>query len=170
MSISYWTGTPKGLTFSVAVILFLSGCAVTLAPNYDKAIVDGLLATNIALMEHFAATAAGTEKETFVEREQRYNHLIGNLDALAIQTKARPVPSNKVTEKINNSLSERGIQVTDGDEAPSATALDAISKTITKMRDTDRKQGVTAVEVAAFKGQVVIFLDQAITYENFLER
>jgi hypothetical protein len=38
------------------------------------------------------------------------------------------------------------------------------------MRDVDKKQGVTAFEVAAFKGQVVIYLDQALTYENFLER
>jgi hypothetical protein len=48
--------------------------------------------------------------------------------------------------------------------------MEEISKTMTKMRDTDKKQGVTEFEVRAFKGQVVIYLDQAITYETFLER
>ena len=38
------------------------------------------------------------------------------------------------------------------------------------MRDTDRKQGLTAFEVGAFKGQATIYFDQAITYENFLQR
>jgi hypothetical protein len=45
-----------------------------------------------------------------------------------------------------------------------------ISETLVKMRDTDKNQGVTATEVQVFKNQVAIYLDQALTYESFLER
>jgi hypothetical protein len=38
------------------------------------------------------------------------------------------------------------------------------------MRDTDSEQGVTAIEVAAFKQQIAISMDQALTYEKALER
>ncbi len=43
-------------------------------------------------------------------------------------------------------------------------------KTMEKMRDTDKSQGITRTEVAAFKGQIEISLDQALTYEKALER
>lgn len=152
------------------VLLFLTACATTLAPDYDKAIVDGLTATNTRMMELFASVSSGTSRETFERREKTYNAIIGSLDALAIQAKARPVPKNKATEKVNEYLEKRGVQVLDGEDAPSATALEKLSETIVKMRDTDRKQGVTFLEVSAFKGQSVIYMDQAMTYESFLER
>lgn len=164
------TRTVTGAVFSVTAWLFLSACVTTLAPNYDKAIVDALTSTNQQLMEFFASVSSGTEKDSFDEREQSYNTMIGSLDALVIQANARPIPKNKVTEKVNEVLAKRGVQILESDDAPSASAMTEISKTMTKMRDTDKKQGVTEFEVRAFKGQVVIYLDQAITYETFLER
>ncbi len=153
------------------VFAFLvAGCATTLAPTYDKAISDGLTSANIALMELFATASGGTEKSTFPDREVTYNKLIGRLDALAIQARARPVPKSIVIEKINKVLSSRGVETLADNEAPSSEVLDKISATLTKMKETDSKQGITATEVAAFKGQVTIWLDQAITYESFLER
>lgn len=164
------TRTTVGLALSLAVLLFLTACATTLAPNYDKAIVNGLVSTNTKLMEHFASTSSGTTKETFEKREKTYNNLIGSLDALTIQAKARPIPKNKITKKVNEYLTKRGVQILESEDTPSATALEKISETIVKMRDTDKKQGVTPFEISAFKGQVVIYLDQAITYESFIER
>lgn len=158
------------LAFVAILAVFLSACATTLAPNYDKAIVDGLVSVNQKMMEHFASTSSGTNKSDYDKREKTYNSIIGSIDALAIQAKARPIPKNKITEKVNEILRSRGVEVLEGEDAPSATALEKISETITKMRDTDKKQGVTAFEVKVFKGQVVIYLDQAMTYERFLER
>lgn len=137
---------------TAVVVILLTACATTLAPIYDKAIVDGLVTSNTKLMEHFASTSSGITKDTFYKREKTYNSLIGSFDGLTIQAKSRPIPKN------------------DGGNAPSATALEGVSKTIVKMRDTDKKQGVTAMEVAAFKDQIVIYLDQALTYESFLKR
>jgi hypothetical protein len=53
---------------------------------------------------------------------------------------------------------------------PSVAPVDLMSRTIVKMRDTDSEQGVTAIEVAAFKQQIAISMDQALTYEKALER
>lgn len=151
------------------LLLVLAGCATQLVPFYDKAIVDGLTAVNVDTMELMAATSGGASKETFAQREGRYNRIIGNFDALALQAAARPEPVNNIPEVVKKMAAKRGMtepmQV-----VPSAVAFGEIVKTLTKMRDTDRKQGVTAMEVQAFKGQTLIYLDQALTYEAALER
>ena len=157
------------ICLAVVVSLF-SACATTLAPSYDKAIFDSLTQTNTSLMELFSSVSSGTNKSTFDERKDKYNKLVGSLDALVIQARARPIPKNKVTDKVNKYLESRGVNILDGENAPSAIAIEGLSKTIVKMRDTDEKQGVTSFEVSAFKGQVVIYMDQALTYESFLKR
>lgn len=152
------------------VVFFLTECAITLAPQYDKALVDGLTKTNAEVMEFLALVSDGTQKETFDQRKEKYASLVGSFDALEIQAKARPIPKNKITDEINALLSKRGAPIPVDSETPSATAIAKISETVAKMRDTDRKQGVTATEVLAFKNQVSICLDQALTYESFLKR
>jgi len=163
-----------GMSFKFLVImsiaLIIGGCPAQLAPSYDKAIADGLTSLNTSTMEFFASVAGGTNEASYSERKDTYSTLIGGFDALAIQTKARPVPKNKVIDKVNEILTKRGVAILDDDEAPSATALTKISETLEKMRETDEKQGVTAFEVQAFKNQVTIYMDQALTYESFLER
>lgn len=164
----------RGLTWYLSVMMFLvfmlAGCVTTLAPNYDKALVDGLTTTNTEVMEFLAFVDDGTQKNTFDQRKQKYANLVGRFNALEIQAKARPVPQNKITEKINDFLNKRGVQPIDDSETPSATAMKKISETLVKMRDTDQKQGVTSTEVQGFKNQISIYLDQALTYESFLER
>ncbi len=154
----------------MAVFLIFSGCAATLAPQYDRAVVEGLNATNTDAMQFFASVCKGTIKESFDLREAKYASLIGHFDALEIQAKARPVPENRVIDKIDDVLSKRGVPAPDDSETPSATAMSKISLTFSKMRDTDEKQGLTPMEVEAFKRQVSIYMDQALTYESFLER
>lgn len=162
--------TSAATGMAAVILLLFSACATTLAPSYDQAIVDGLGSTNRKLMEFFASASFGTNPATYGDREGTYNSMIGTLDALAIQARARPIPKNEITKRVNEALEKRGIDVLDGDDAPSAVAMDKISETMTKMRDVDKKQGVTAFEVKVFKGQVAIYLDQAITYESYLER
>lgn len=154
------------------LVLSMAGCATQLAPPYDKVVTDGITQINTEVMTLFAAVSSGTRADTFQSREEKYNSVIGKLDALVIQAGARPVPRNRVTEVINKLLDSRGTEaVTDDDgNPPSATALKKVAETITKMRDTDKKQGVSPIKVQAFKGQASTFLDQATTYENFLQR
>ena len=155
-----------------ALAILVSGCAVQLAPPYDKAIADGLATANTETMTLLASVSAGTKSATYSKREDKYNDLIGKLEALALQAGARPMPKNKVTDAINKALEKRDGKALPDDDVtpPSAHAIHKVAETLTKMRDTDKKQGVTAFEVTAFKGQIVIYFDQAITYENFLQR
>ena len=158
------------LVIIISIALIIGGCPALLAPNYDKALVDGLTSINTNTMEFFASVSGGTKNVDFSERKDKYSSLIGGFDALAIQAKARPVPKNKVTDKVNELLDKRGVAILNDDEAPSSTAITKISETLEKMKSTDQKQGVTAHEVLAFKNQVTIYMDQALTYESFLER
>jgi hypothetical protein len=153
-------------------LLLLVGCATQLAPAYDKNVVDGLNSSSIDAMTLFATMSSGSKAQDFATRADRYASLIGRLDALALAAAARPLPKNKVTDSINRFLEKRGATALSDDDAtpPSAHAIRQISVTLSKMRDTDQKQGVTAYEVIAFKGQASIYFDQAITYENFLQR
>lgn len=156
----------------LSIFLLLAGCAVQLAPNYDKAVADGLNAASTETMVLMASASAGTRSTNFSARENAYNGLIGRLDALALLAAARPIPKNKVTETINKIFEKRQRQLLSDDDSmpPSAHAIEYITSTVTKMRDTDRKQGLTETDVRLFKGQVTIFFDQAMTYENFLQR
>jgi hypothetical protein len=154
------------------MIIALAGCATQLAPSYDKVVAEGLVAANTEAMTLLATTSQGTSASTFSQREEKYNALIGKFDALAIQAGARPVPKSKASESINRILAKRGADPLTDDDAtpPSVEPIKMVAQTLTKMRDTDKKQGITATESAVFKGQISIYLDQATTYENFLQR
>ena len=38
------------------------------------------------------------------------------------------------------------------------------------MKQTDKLQGITATEALAFKNNITLFFDQALTYERFLNK
>ena len=155
-----------------SAMLMLSGCATQLGPRYDKTVADGLMGANTEVMTLLASTSQGTSSATYERREDKYNSAIGKLDALAVQAAARPMPSNTVLTLVDQALEKRGIATLadDDNEAPSVHPIRKIAESLTKMRDTDKKQGITSFESQAFKGQIVIYLDQAVTYENFLQR
>jgi hypothetical protein len=120
-------------------------------------------------MRFFAVVDSGTNRESFSLREPIYNDLIGAFESLELQAKARPVPENIALEKINELLQAKGSDAVSG-EYPSAFAFGKIAETFRKMKETDREKGLKPLALQAFKGQVEIFLDQAITYESFLKR
>jgi hypothetical protein len=151
-------------------VVLVVGCATQLAPKYDEALFKGVTDTNVKIMELFASVSAGTESSTCGERESSYNSVIGSVDALALQSKARPEPENSITEKVNEYLDSRGVGTMTGGVAPSASALEEVSKNLTKMKEVDCKSGLTDGAVATFKNAVIISMDQAITYESFLDR
>lgn len=152
-----------------AGLAMLLSCKTSLAPEYDQVIVDQCAEATARTMTLFAEVSDGVEKATFQARESRYNELIGIFDALALQARSRPVPSNEITEKINALLSEKGTTTVTG-RYPSAVAFEQVARTLQKMRDTDKANGIHPQVTEAFKGQIMIFLDQAITYERFLKR
>jgi hypothetical protein len=154
-----------------ATWLLVAGCAIRLAPNYDQTVIDGLTAANIEAMELFAATSGGVSKESFPAREDKYNSLVGALDALRLQSSTRPVPRPVLAQVFSpgpkTNFKREDVAMLD---APSTDSIKLMVNTFTKMRDTDKLQGLTALEVSAFKGQFEISMDQALTYEKALQR
>jgi hypothetical protein len=149
--------------------LTIAGCKTQLAPDYDKAIVESVTSTSEKTMTFLARVADGTSATDFAKREQHYNELIGSFDALEIHAKARPIPSNRATKRINKILGTKGKDPLSSDY-PSAFAFEKLSETLKKMKETDKEKGLTPTVVNAFRGQIEIYLDQAITYESFLNR
>ncbi len=158
----------------VLVSLFaLSGCAVRLAPQYNQTIIDDLSSASESVFQLMAEAAGGTKQVSYEKRNDSYNNVIGQLEALELEIEARPIPKNKTIDKIiakaNTSLQNRGVTLlTAADTAPSATAVKHIIENITKMKETDQLQGLKTTEVAAFKSFVTLYLDQALTYESYL--
>lgn len=150
-------------------IAMLSSCEATLAPAYDQAIVEKVTASSDFAMRFFAEVDGGTERESFTVREPVYNILIGAFESLEIQARARPAPKNVALEKINEMLEAKGSNTITG-EYPSAIAFEKIAETFKKMKETDEQNGIKPLALEAFKGQVEIYLDQALTYESFLKR
>ena len=164
----------KSIQIRLSIFTFLSlalllGCQATLAPAYDRAIFEGVTENSELAMRFFAEVDGGTDSDSFFVRQSTYNQLIGAFDSLKLQAKARPVPNNMAMDKINKLLQERGSSAITGDY-PSAFAFGQIAETFKKMKETDREKGIKPLALQAFKGQVEIFLDQAITYESFLKR
>lgn len=150
----------------------LLACSMPLVPPYDRAVSEALNAANTETMTLFASINPSVQKYDFATRSERYAQVIGKLDALALSANARPVPKNPTVDKLNAALDKLIPASANADDVriPSVFAIRKISEAITKMRDTDMKQGLTAYEVIAFKQEVSIYFDQALTYENFLQR
>jgi hypothetical protein len=159
--------------FSV-VFLMVASCTAQLAPAYDQAIVGGLASANQDTQTLFASLGTGVGKETYGTRGDSYTHIIGELNALEIQAKSRPIPPTDSLLDANKVLSANGIgQLTSDPQFtsfPSARAIHDASVTIATMRTADQNAGIRGDELKAFQNQASIYLTQAITYENFLKR
>ena len=170
-----FSGSQFRLTFFGILYLFTS-CAVSLAPKFDQGIVDNLSASTTELMQLFAEVSGGAKKGDFSRREEKYNTIVGKIEALELQIRARPVPKNKVVNKVINKSNQRlqqkgrGSVITAGDTAPSATALRNVRKNLETMKSADKEADLTKTEVARFKDIVILFLDQALTYERHLNK
>lgn len=155
-------------------VFLFSSCAVSLAPKFDQGIVDNLSASSIEVFQLLSEVSAGTKNTDYDKRDEKYNNIIGKLEALELQIKARPMPKNKIADKVISGVNEKlkvsGVSnfISSQDVAPSATALENIVKNISQMKDTDKLQGITKTEALVFKNNIEIFFDQSLTYERFL--
>ncbi len=157
------------LVLWLSLFFTLSQCTTSLAPQFDELIFQQLSTNSEEVLTFFASVEKGTESDSFMKRESKYNELIGQFEALELKTRARPIPSNSILERVNKSLQFRGMTEISGDY-PSAHAMGKIAETLKVMKKNDEKEGLGDVTVKAFKNQVLIYLDQALTYENFLNR
>jgi hypothetical protein len=164
------------LRLAFLIVAFsVTNCTVSLAPKFDQGIVDDLSASSVEVFQLIAEVSGGTKNADFNQREEKYNDLIGKLEALKLQINARPMPSNKeankILSKVNERLTQKGAAtINAADTAPSATALENVIANISEMKKTDASQGLSPTAVKAFKGNITLFLDQALTYESFLNK
>jgi hypothetical protein len=151
------------------VFLNLSGCSVKLVPDFSQNIVDQIVSVDQDMMTFFSSVSEGTQHDDFPARQEKYDRIIGSLDALSLQIRARPVPDSKVRNKINDFLNKRGSAPLADSLYPSAEAIENIAKQIRKMKSEDKIKDLTETVIELFKNAVVISADQALTFENFLK-
>lgn len=152
------------------LLLFLSACAIQLAPSYDKQIVEGLESTSEAALVQYAAVSGGADTSTYPATEPTYNELIGKLDALKMLTQSRYVPAFPTRGLFRRFNPDANVKASESFEAPSTTAIEGMIDTLTKLRDDHKTKGLKPGNVKASKNQFETFLDQALTYERALER
>lgn len=158
----------------LSALLLVASCAAQLAPTYDPAIVSGLASANQDVQTLFASLGTEVGKDSYGTRGDTYSHIIGELNALEIQAKSRPIPGSDSLIDANKVLSANGVGQLANDPQftgyPSARAIHDASMAIATMRQADQKAGLRGDELKAFENQASSFLTQAITYENFLKR
>jgi hypothetical protein len=159
---------------AVASAMPLGGCAVKLAPEYDKAIFDGLTKANEEAMTLFASVAAGATKATFSKREAAYDSVIGTLDAVRLQVTSRVTPESpalmsaivqRTAPSGNAATTVAGLPA-----IPSQGSLARMIQTVTSMRNVDSHYNLTPMLVMGFKMRFEISMEQALTYEKALNR
>jgi hypothetical protein len=159
------------LVFTIALGFIASGCAVKLAPSYDRSIVEGLSTANEQTLILFASVSSGVPSTTFANRETTYNGLIGKFDALRIQAAARPMPRPLFTQIFAGGPSaDTAPKELDVLKAPTPGVLDTVLATLTEMRNTDRSSGLTSTRVMLFKNEFSISMEQALVYGKVLKR
>ena len=159
------------VVFTMVLSVVAGGCAVKLAPSYDRSIVEGLSSANEQTLILFASVSSGVESGTFGSRETTYNGLIGKFDALRIQAAARPMPRPLFTQIFAGGPSaDTAPKELDVLKAPTPGVLETVLGTLTEMRNTDRSSGLTATRVTLFKNEFSISMEQALVYEKALER
>lgn len=165
-------GFSRILLVVVAFASFLSitGCAVQLAPPYDKTIVDGLTTANEQTLTLFASLSGGVPANSYGTREATYNALIGKFDALRVQAEARPQPRPLLYKVLGIGPDVNSALADAFKTAPSIPVLKTLVATMTRMRDSDKAGRLTPGIIAGFKTSYETSIDQALTYEKALER
>jgi hypothetical protein len=167
-------GGQRGLLAVLLVVSsLLAGCTAQLAPAYDQNISDGLDSANKDIQTLFASIGDSVTKDTFKNRSDSYNKIIGELNALELQAKLRPSPQGLVNiNNVNAALQKSGVAQIDPNftDVPSVRSINDTSGTMSHMRDFDAAGGLRGGQLKALENQAVTFLSQAIAYESFLKR
>lgn len=156
------------IVFAVLAAGFAGGCAVKLAPDYDKAIFDGLTKANQDAMVLFASAQSGP----YSKRAAAYDTTIGELAAVQVQIKARatPTPPPLLTGfAVAVGDKSAGQQISDALEAPTAGDVVTLIRIMNAAKRDDengRLKRRLDFHVEAFAIQMA----QALAYEKALQR
>jgi hypothetical protein len=153
------------LVFCIAAVL--GGCAVKLAPDYDKAIFDGLAKANTDAMTLFASTSSGP----YSDRQAAYDSVVGQLNAVQVQIKSRGTPASPLLAGLFVPANARhGQQQASGVLAsPTAASVNALIKIVERTRKED-SQGRIKNRIDFDQEAFAIQMAQALAYEKALQR
>ncbi|MCP5074028.1 MAG: hypothetical protein GY947_12150 [Rhodobacteraceae bacterium] len=157
------------------VFLLLAACSISLTPDYDPALHDGLNDANKAALTLFSALSGGSSAQQFSKHEAAYNDVIGTFGALLARAKTRPEPvlSGRLTSKFNKFPLLDGIcaKVEDDQSCTTVTprAISEIVETLSKIRDRHKSRGVSALVLEVLVGDYELSMEQALTVEAALK-
>jgi hypothetical protein len=157
----------------VLMTLLVAACAARLAPPYDPSLVGGLAAANKDALTLFAKVANGVSPGSFPQRSDDYDEAIGAFDALRLEAAARPVPQSRLSARLaGRAGTGAGVEVDDIARLsnPTPEFLTQVVAILTRMRDTDRRRGLSPVFVTGFKNDYEIAIEQALVFEKALQR
>ena len=165
----------KALGLYIVVVSLLTNltwsCKVTLAPEYNSQLVETLESVSIETFRFMAQVSDGVDAQDYSKREETYNTLIGVYESLKLRARSRPKPKNELPDHIKHLLSKRtGKTYEKSEDYPSVVAFEGVIENLKKMKQVDKTNGLTSDHVDLFKSAITIYLDQALTYENFLKR
>jgi len=162
--------------FCLSIFFVLAACSVSLAPDYDQALHDGLNNTNQSALTLFSALSGGSSKAQFGKYEKTYNEVIGAFGALLSRANSRPEPvlSQRLSTMLNRHPKLKSICASVPEDTSCATvtplALIEIIQTISKIRDRHRSKGILASHLLLLTNDYEISIEQALTVEAALKR
>ena len=153
------------------VLLSLAGCLTQLAPDYDKAIVDGITSVDEEALTLFATVEAGTKSGSFAERKESYDKVIGKLDSLRLLVSTRPIPArhNAAVAIVKQLPGAENIDPADF-SAPTFHFVEHMSAIVTEMRDRDKRIGLRTEIVDLYRSEFEFEMVNTLTYEKALQR
>jgi hypothetical protein len=147
----------------------LSGCAVKLAPDYDKTILEGLDRANQDAMRLFASASSGS----FSTREGAYVSVLGELDAVQVQVASRgtPTPPALLTKLVTTIGDDEAKElVNQALIPPTAGSIASLRNIVVNAQQTDRGGKLSRARMEFFKEAFAIQMAQALAYEKALQR
>jgi hypothetical protein len=153
------------------IAAFISSCAVQLATSYDVQLKDDLSELNKGAQTYFEAMSGNVAAKKFEDHEQTYNELIGLTQSLITQSESRPVPDSKAVSKINSFLQAKGKPIWDpNNNLPSTVALTKIKEDLQKLKAIHEDGSINTTKYELRQNSINLYLEQAIVFENALER
>ncbi len=172
----------KTLThFAFIVFFFLPSCTISLLPDYDAELHDGLNQANEQAQTLFSALRTGATPGNFSKSEPMYHKTIGQFAALLTRANTRPEPvfSQSMAERLERvpRISEACSALREEAESSGKTcsgivtpyALREIVETLSKLRDAHKKSGIGPLTLASLIGDYEISIEQALTIEAALK-
>lgn len=157
------------------LFLFLSACAVSLSPDYDQELHQGLNEANKEALILFSALSGGSPKSQFDKNAPQYHKVIGSFGALLTRAKTRPEPAaaQRVASKFGKipRLNDICAEVEEGQSCAFVTprSIDEIIQTLSKMRDRHKERGLSQSILMLLVADYEISVEQALTVEAALQ-